>query len=243
MPSIKLNVLSAKLTSTFGVGYGVAGDGKWALVFSVKPAFPDQLELGTGEEIGKLGPSGEFDMRLTFRNTEPELVEWATERTKGVKDTFRSDEDIVCGTMSYHAEWSSKDGLESTPASIVFDLYTPSEVMASLVRFAESGRFVKQISIEVRGLEYGWAPDGSVKKWADNTDQKMLPVVNVSYELPLLEIPEPDYDDDETKARRAPQTSVGADLAPLLRESMKLQRWALYALAIIAGAVALKGWR
>ncbi|MFC3077812.1 hypothetical protein ACFODL_06900 [Phenylobacterium terrae] len=216
--------------------YGVVADGKWSLSCKVGLAWPERLELGTGEEIGKLGKSDDFDMHLTFRHANPDLVEWATERTKDVKDTFSHEDDIVCGTMSYHREWNSKDGLDGRPASILFDLYTPHEVMTSMVRFAENGRFVKSLTLEVRGLEYGWAPDGSIKKWADNADNKMLPVVNVSYELPLLEEPEPDYDDDETKAHRVPQTAVGADLAPLMREMLKFQKWALYALAIIAGA-------
>jgi hypothetical protein len=243
MPSITLDIQSAKLTSKFGTDYGVAGDGKWALSGKVKLMFHERLELGTGEEIGKLGPGGEFDMHLTFRDTKPELVEWVTGRTAAVEDTFKDDRDIVCGAVSYHAEWNSKDGLERNPASILIDLFTPPEVMASLVRFAENGRFVKRVTVEVRGMDYGWAPDGSIKKWPNNAEQKMLPVVNVSYELPLLEEPEPDYADDETKVKRASLTPVGADLAPLLRESMKFQKWGLYALAIIAGALVLKGWR
>jgi len=241
MPSIRLDVQSAKLASKFGTNGGMAGDARWMLTCDVKLVWPERLELGTGEDIGKPGKLDKVEMHLTFRDTKPELVEWATERTKEVEDTFKSDDDIVCGTVSYHPEWNSRDGLEQTPASILFDLYTPPDVMASLVRFAENGRFVKRLDVQVRGMDYGWAPDGSVKKWANNSEHKMLPVVDVSYELPLLEEAEPDYGDDETKAQR-PQTLVGADLAPLLRESMKLQRWALYALAVIAGAALLKAW-
>lgn len=243
MPNLRLDVHSARLSSKFGTDYGVSGDGKWSLTFKVKLAGRDSLELGTGEELGGFGKSDEIDLRLTFRETKPELVDWATERTKDVKDTFANEGDVVCGTLSYHAEWSSKDGLEHSPASILIDIYTPPDVMASLVRFAENGRFVKLVSVEVRGMEYGWAPDGSIKKWADNADNKFLPIVNVNYELPLLEEPEPDYHDDEGKAQRAPQTPVGADLAPLLREILKFQRWALYALAIIAGAAIWMRWR
>lgn len=236
MPNIILDVQSAILRSKFGTDYGVAGDGKWSLTFKVKLAGRESLELGTGEELGRFGKANEIDMHLTFRETKPELVEWATERTKDVKDTFSHEGDIVCGTVSYHAEWQSKDGLDGHPASILFDIYTPPDVLASMVRFAENGRFVKSVTVEMRGMEYGWAPDGSVKKWPHNADNKFLPIVNVNYELPLLEEPEPDYDDDETKAQRAPQTAVGADLAPLMREMLKFQKWALYALAIIAGA-------
>lgn len=235
MPNLRLDVQSARLSSQFGTDYGVAGDGKWALNLKVKLAGRERLELGTGEELGGLGKPDEIDLHLSFRETKPELVEWANERTKDVEDTLSREGDTVCGTVSYHAEWQSKDGLEGHPASISFDIYTPPDVMASLVRFAENGRFVKSVTVEVDGMEYGWAPDGSMKKWARNADNKFLPILSVNYELPLLEVPALDYDDDETTAL-VPQTAVGADLAPLMREMLKFQKWALYALAIIAAA-------
>lgn len=247
MTNITLDIQSAVLRSKFGTDYGVAGDGKWSLTFKVELSGHESIELGTGEELGirakARGKPARIEMHLTFRETEPELVEWATERTKDVEDTFKQEADVVWGTVSYHAEWNSRDGLDGHPASILFDIYTPPDVMASMLRFAENGRFVKSVTVEMRGMEYGWAPDGSIKKWADNADNKILPIVNVNYELPLLEEPEPDYDDDETKAQRAPQTAVGADLAPLMREMLKYQKWALYALAIIAGAAIWFRWR
>lgn len=237
MTDITLDIQSARLRSTFGTGYGVASDGKWSLTFEVKLAGHDRLELGTGEK------SDEIAMHLTFRETKPQLVDRATERTKDVTDAFSHEGDIVCGTVSYHPERNSKHGLDGHPASILFDIYTPPDVMASMLCFAENGRFVKSVTVDVRGMEYGWAPDGSMKKWADNADNKFLPIVNVDYLLPLLEEPEPDYDDDETKAKRAPKTAVGADLVPLMREMLKFQKWALYALAIIASAVVFSKWR
>lgn len=238
MANITLEVQSAKLTSTFGSGPGGAShEGKWTITSDVKLHWPERLELGTGEDIGRPGRPAEIEMHLTFRATKPELVEWATERTKGVDDTFKSDEDIVCGTASYHAEWSSRDGLDHTPASILFDIYTPPDVMASLVRFAENGRFVKQVTVEVRGMDYGYAPDGSEKRWPDNADNKMLPIVNVSYDLPLLERPEDEPEPGE------PTTPVGADLVPVLKETLKWLKGAVWLLAAIAGALVFKGWR
>lgn len=237
MANITLEVQSAKLTSMFGSGPGGAShDGKWTITSVVKLNWPERLELGTGEDIGRLGKPAEIEMHLTFRATKPELVEWATERTKGVDDTFKSDDDSVCGTASYHAEWNSRDGLDQSPASILFDIYTPSDVMASLVRFAENGRFVKQVTVEVRGMDYGYAPDGSEKRWPDNADNKMLPIVNVSYDLPLLERPEDEPEPGE------PTTPVGADLAPVLKETLKWLKGAVWLLAAIAGSVVLAKW-
>ena len=44
-----------------------------------------------------------------------------------------------------------------------------------------------------------------------DADDKMLPIVNVSYDLPLLEQPEEEPGE--------PTTPVGADLAPVLKET------------------------
>jgi hypothetical protein len=238
MTSITLEVQSAKLTSTFGSGPGGAShNGKWTITSDVELHWPERLELGTGEDIGRPGRPAEIEMYLTFRATKPELVQWATERTKGVDDTFKSDDDVVCGTASYYAEWNSREGLDHNPASIGFDIYTPPDVMASLVRFAENGRFVKRVTVELRGMDYGWSPDGSAKKWLDNADNKMLPIVNVSYDLPLLEQPEDEPGPGE------PTTPVGADLAPVLKETLKWLKGAVLLLAAIAGAVVFAKWR
>lgn len=237
MPSITLDIQTAKLSSRFGSDYGVSQDGKWIWTSAVKMPWREALELGTGEKAEQI------DMRLTFRETEDELVKWATEQTKNVKGDIATKTGVVTGTVGYHPEWSSSDGIGGGPATILFDVYAAPAVMASLIRFAENGRFIKQATIEVRGMEYGYAPDGSQKKWLNNSEQNMLPIINVTYELPLLEEPESDYSDDEERAKRAPQTPVGADLAPLLRELLKFQKWAMWLLAAIAGAVVVRGWQ
>lgn len=231
MPSITLDVRSAKLVSKFGSDYGVAHDGRWAITFAVKLPWRERLELGTGEK------PDELDMRLTFHGVDSELVEWATERTKDIEDTFKSDRDKLCGTVSYHKAWEDPDGLHGSPASILFDIYTPPDVMASMVRFAENGRFVKSVTVELRGMKYGYAPDGSEKRWPDNADDKMLPIVNVSYDLPLLEQPEEEPEPGE------PTTPVGADLAPVLKETLKWLKGAVWLLAAIAGSVVFAKWR
>lgn len=106
MPSITLDVRSAKLVSKFGSEYGVShDDGTWAITFAVKLPWRERLELGTGEK------PEELDMHLTFRAVDSELLEWATEGTKNVEDTFKSDRDKLCGTVSYHKAWADQDGL------------------------------------------------------------------------------------------------------------------------------------
>jgi hypothetical protein len=230
MTSITLEVQSAKLTSDFGDA-GMGRHGKWVLTGTVKLPRRERLELGTGEK------ASELQMHLTFRDTDAKLVEWATERTKDVEDTFKSDDDAVCGTVTYHEAWEDRHGLDGGPASIIFYVFTPEDVMASLIRFAESGRFLKRVTVDVRGMEYGYAPDGSEKKWLNNADNKMLPIVAVSYELPLHDEPEDERSPGE------PTTPVGADLAPILHETLKWLKGAVWLLAAIAGALVVSKWR
>lgn len=231
MPSITLDVRSAKLVSKFGSDYSEPDNGRWAVTFAVKLPWPERLELGTGEK------PDELDMYLTFRAVDAELVKWATECTKNVEDIFKSDDDKLCGTVSYHKAWEDSDGLHGGAARILFDIYAPPDVMASMVRFAENGRFVRTVTVELRGMKYGYAPDGSEKRWPENAVDKMLPIVNVSYDLPLLEQPEHEPQPGE------PTTPVGADLAPILKETVKWLKGAVWLVAAIAGAVVFKGWR
>jgi len=238
MANITLEVQSAKLTSMFGSGPGAESHGgKWSIISEVRLHWHERLELGTREECGRTGSPAAIQMRVTFRPTKPELVGWATEVTKTVDDAFRRDDDTVCGTVSYHAEWPGRDGIDYSPASISFDIFTPPDVLASLVRFAENGRFVKRFTIEVRGMAYGRTPDGREKRWPDNAGNSILPIVRVHYDLPLAEPP------DDVPEPGEPTTPVGADLAPVLKETLKWLKGAVWLLAAIAGAVLFAGWR
>lgn len=237
MPSIiTLEVQSATLASEFGAHTGL-NEGKWRLSLRVKLPWRERLELGTGEKLD------EMKMHLIFSETTPEHVAWAEERTKDVPDLFRrlgtAREEKVVGLMSYHPEWVDKAGLDSSPASISFEVYAPAGVMASLTAFALQGRFPRHLRVDVAGLEYGYAPDGSEKKWLNNGELPMLPITSVHYTLPLLE----ELDGADALVPGEPTTPVGADLAPLLREAVKWLKWAVYLLALTAGAVVLRNWR
>jgi hypothetical protein len=237
MASITLEVQTAELTTSFGRDYGPPADERWVITSIVKLAWPDKLQLGTGEELGGFAKPGEIEMRLALRNTDPELVEWATEQTKTVDETPEPGDRAVYGTVTYHAGWNDRDGLDQGAASLFFDIYTPPEVMASLVRFAENGRFVRRLTLTVGGLDYGWAPDGSMKKWADNAQQKLLPIRKVDFDLPLHEQPLSGPIPGE------PTTAVGADLAPVLKESLMWLKGAVWLLAAIGASVLFAQWR
>ena len=226
MASITVEVQSARLTAKFGSSYGVAYGGKWTLSMRVNLPFPEELELGTGEKTSVI------DMRLSIHDARDEIVEWATERTKRVEDIGGGDSPVI-GLMTYHPEWSSRDGLDGGPASILFEVYASPELMASLVRFAEGGRHLKTVRLDVRGLEYGWTPDGSQKRWLGNKEGSMLPVTAIDYDLPIAE-------DPPERLPGEPSTPVGLDLAPTLRELLKTAKVALWLLAAIAVVVIFK---
>ena len=231
MQSITLDVQSAKLVAKFGDNYGVPDDGGWSITLAVRLPWHERLELGTGEK------PDELEMHLTFRRADAELLEWAAERTREVENSSGGDQDKLCGTISYHKAWEDSGALRGRPALISFDIFTPPDVMASLIRFAENGRFVKSVTVSLRGMKYGYAPDGSEKQWPDNDDEKVLPIVRVSYDLPLLEEPE------RPSEPGAPKTRVGADLYPVLMMSLKWLMGAVWLLVVIAGATVMRNWR
>ena len=137
MSSITLEVQSAKLTSEFGSISGKLRAGKWSLNLKVRLPFRESLELGTGEK------PNERDMRLIIRETSQDDITYVSEKTKAVEDIFRGKDNIPIGTMLYIPAWADSDG-HNAPASIFYEVYAPAEVMASLVRFTEQGRFPKR---------------------------------------------------------------------------------------------------
>lgn len=228
MAGIKLEILSAKLISGFGDDYGLDRKGEWSFSAIVKPKLGERLELGTGET------SDVIDWTLNFRVAEPARVEWAIEQTKEVERGIGDRASGLCGLVHYFPEQSDRRGLEGRDASIVFDIYTPEQVMASMLRFAEGGRFVREIDLEVRGWEYGFAPNGTQKKWLSNAEKTILPIVRVNYELPL------------NAAKESRDNQVGGNsiaVSPVLIEIKKSVRWALWLLAAIAGAIIFGGSR
>lgn len=228
MAGIKLEILSVRLISGFGDDYGLDRKGEWSLSAIVKPKLGERLELGTGESADVI------DWTLNFRVAEPARVEWAIEQTKEVERGIGDRSSGLCGLVHYFPEQSDRRGLDGRDASIVFDIYTPEQVMASMLRFAEGGRFVREIDLEVRGWEYGYAPDGSDKKWLSNAEKRILPVIRVNYELPL---------DASAGGLEVKTGNECIAVTPVLNEIKKSVRWALWLLAAIAVAIIFGGSR
>lgn len=227
MVSITLEVLTAKLTSSFGERFGVGRYGKWVLSGVVKLPRRERLELGTGEKVSEL------QMVLAFLETDAERLEWVTNRTKDVESTFERDNKAVCGSVTYHKARGDPDGFDGQPASLLFNVFAPPDVMASLIRFAEGGRFPKIVTLEVHGMEYGYAPDGSMKRWLNNSEVKMLPVLAVNYELPL---------NGEADGERSPD-EPSTRLGPIPNETLRWVKGAVWILVAISCVIVFKNWR
>lgn len=225
---VTLEVTSAELSSGFGWMTGRHKDGQWLIGHKVKLPWRDTFELETGE--GK----GDIELSVTVSERTQGHVDWAAERAA----PFMKPDDHLHGLVYYFAGHTSSYGDGSGP-SLMFEVFAPAEVMESLVRLAEQGRHVRQFTFEVPGVSYGPFPDGSQKKWEGNRETKWLPITNVDYRMSVVDAA--DEGAEETGLNSKPQTPVGADLAPLLRELLKFQKWALWALAAIAVVSLFRG--
>jgi len=71
----------------------------------------------------------------------------------------------------------------------------------------------------------------------NNAEQTILPIINLRYDLPVLEGPA-----DEDREPGDAKTAVGNDLVPLLKETLKWTKGAVFLLAIIAGVALFLRW-
>jgi hypothetical protein len=229
MARFTLEVTSARLLA----GFGVPEDPSWRILLNVKPKWPKRLKLGTGEMIGGTAAPSQFEMKLTLREAVESTIAWASERTMDVRGRDDlSPEAPPVGIMQFNSGWASRSLDTAHPASVTFDAFVPREVMASMIRFAESGRFINDITVEVRGLEYGSRSDRDIE-WPDNDTVHILPVTAISYFLPLIEEP-----DDEPGV---PKTPVGADLAPLLKDILQWVKGVVLVTFVMCALMAQRG--
>lgn len=78
-----------------------------------------------------------------------------------------------------------RDEFASLPASYDLRVLVPKGKFDELLAAARLGRLPSAISIEVEGMDYGGAPDGSHKKW-NNKAFPQLDIVSFSFSLPLV---------------------------------------------------------
>lgn len=83
-----------------------------------------------------------------------------------------------------------KTDYHNSPASWIADARIPKSQFDELLASVRAGQIPSNISIYVDGrevgLEFGWDPDGSEKKW-DNRTYPKLKVAAVSFQIPLYQ--------------------------------------------------------
>lgn len=178
------------------------GKADWHVTLHLALAFNEHLTLATGEDVRTIR------LTLTLKAMTPETDGWLQER-RG-----KPDQPII-GQMHYF------DG----PPAILSDANVSLETFDRILGLVQAGRAPDSLTIEVQNLTYDWRPDGSGKVW-DNTANDIVPVTNVSFDVPVAG-PAKEGEPDRMSER-----------AKLIRESVTLQKWTLGALIVAAAVLA-----
>lgn len=178
------------------------GKADWHVTLHLALPFNEHLTLATGEDVRTIR------LALTLKAMTPETDGWLQER-RG-----KPDQPII-GQMHYF------DG----PPAILSDANVSLETFDRILGLVQAGRVPDSLTIEVQNLTYDWRPDGSGKVW-DNTANDIVPVTNVSFDVPVAG-PAKEGEPDRM-----------SELAKLFRESITLQKWTLGAFIVAAAALA-----
>jgi hypothetical protein len=213
VPNFTLHATSAKLSTGMGL-VGLEEADNWHLALTA--TLDGVLSVATGEKIE------DFVIYVTLkRHPNGVMSPWPV---KGY-------EKKAIGELCYFE--GHADNFSSVPPTLIFQVYIGEAQMRVLLEFAQHGRFPREISIDVEGVEYDWQPDGSGTKW-DNAAEKRVPVTAIKFSIPVI-------DESVTSDRAAPdpkKTPIGIDLVPELRKVARRQQWTLY-LLLVLGAILL----
>lgn len=148
-----VGILVGKPTRTFSRGRSVNSQG-WYLSFDagLARAWTQEVELTSEEKFADLaGHVGFIDADAREPDYEGHDV----------------------GTLSYHK--GSDDTFGGSPSAFYVTLRMRRADLDQLIATVANGPWLRGLNIEVPGLQYGWAPDGSDKKW-DNVTNPCLPL-------------------------------------------------------------------
>lgn len=205
MAIVTLESKSATLIPGSGKGSSWRGDGS-SLIIKVELARRASIWM----ESEKKAFAG--DMSLAIREASTEDIQGIVEITRDVEGL--TDEAGVVGGMSYSAPRQSEEIRSGPRAAILFEVFVPAKDMASMVKLSKSGRYPRKAWVDVRGLGYRTASRdaGAQLLWRMNPERWMLPIVHVSFEVPLhpqheftLGYAEPEHVAAQTAQKRSAQ--------------------------------------
>jgi hypothetical protein len=199
--------------------YGGAGEYERAT-----PGLYYHVRLARGESITLTTRENFKDLEITF-NVVP---------SGAPAPPIKGD---ATGLMSYHP---AIDDYDYISANCSIQVWVPSAHFVELVAAARNGRVPARLNITVEKMSYDNSPDGSGKKW-DNQTESTLHVASFSYSLPLVASPPSDESDEDVSGQGMPPTR--AQFVQLIR-SVDLQRaeigaalkslfWAAIAISVV----------
>jgi hypothetical protein len=143
----------------FGAGESRYGSNAARLIYSLKLPIGEGLKLSSGEDTRK--------MPITLALT---------------RDAAPSQEAI--GGLYYMEKYD--DDIHAHPAHLLTEIALPEPQFDELFGLAKLGRFPSKLNMEVAGLKYGWAPDGSDKEWdVQKKSNHKLAISHIDFSLPL----------------------------------------------------------
>lgn len=186
--SIELVAISAQLALSAHTqdSSADASDGSRSLRYRVALHYSNHVRLSTGEDLRKL---------------EGKVFLWPSDSPS---ITEESPFGWLCYIEAYEGEF------DSLPAYYSVELRLPRQQFDELLSAARLGRVPSYISVNVKGLEIGWEPDGSGREW-DNKTSPRLTATSAEFVVPMAIPARPEDDFDGSQAE---------DVLPLTRSDM-----------------------
>jgi hypothetical protein len=131
-----------------------------AMYFALVPNERDTLTLATGEII--CAPTS-YRARLENANVR-------TAATIGIDEGKLEEEQKFLGVLTYLPEYKRDEGLQES--SVYLSLTLPRDEFQELWTAALHSTLPEGFTFEIN-VDYGWAPDGSEKKWDNKTADKV----------------------------------------------------------------------
>jgi len=153
-------------------------------------------------------------------------VRWNVHLVEATSYNDEADKQKAIGYLSHHE--AAKDSTLLLDETCYISAALAPATFSSLLTVLESGRLPNQIYTRIRGLKYGWEPDGSGKVW-DIAKTPGPSVLEIKFSTPLITSGE-DRDGEQDTFDYSPpargdierlERSVAEALAALRRESSK----------------------
>lgn len=192
-----VNLILTKHSASLTIGETRIGGGlrlQWEIALR---GWDQRVELSNGKDLRDL--PGQLALRAASAAAE----------------VVSAEQPLAIGSIHFlEAQPASSDGvIRAMPDAYSVELSIPEDRLLTLLAAIERGNPPTQATIEVPEMGYGWAPDGSEKKWQLEDDKNWLAVQNISFEWPRPRDPE-----EETFVEPGTEPS-----SPTSRETVALQ--------------------